>query len=157
VRLEGSGQFKKIHLIGTRSRDLPACSIVPQPTTLPRATLPGGTVVGFETEKTELTQRKLSTCGTYCDIFSRRAKKSCCPQSLPKRTAGCGDTAWGFLFRTDTADNRPKWSPPLTAWRPGVVPPPRVQISQDCNNHPARQIDWDVRFGVFTPAFRTMP
>jgi hypothetical protein len=26
----------KIHLIGTRTRDLPACSIVPQPTTLPR-------------------------------------------------------------------------------------------------------------------------
>jgi hypothetical protein len=30
--------IEKIHLIGTRSRDLPACSIVPQPTTLPRAT-----------------------------------------------------------------------------------------------------------------------
>jgi hypothetical protein len=27
----------KIHLIGTRTRDLPACRIVPQPTTLPRA------------------------------------------------------------------------------------------------------------------------
>jgi hypothetical protein len=37
VRLEGLGQFKKIHLIGTRTRDLPACSIVPQPTTVPRA------------------------------------------------------------------------------------------------------------------------
>jgi hypothetical protein len=37
VRQEGLGQFKKIHLIGTRTRDLPACSIVPQPTTLPRA------------------------------------------------------------------------------------------------------------------------
>jgi hypothetical protein len=37
VRLEGLGQLKKIHLIGTRSRDLPDCSIVPQPTTLPRA------------------------------------------------------------------------------------------------------------------------
>jgi hypothetical protein len=37
VRLEGLGQFKEIHLIGTRTRDLPACSIVPQPTTLPRA------------------------------------------------------------------------------------------------------------------------
>jgi hypothetical protein len=32
VRLEGLCKFKKkIHLIGTRSRDLPACSIVPQP------------------------------------------------------------------------------------------------------------------------------
>jgi hypothetical protein len=33
MRLEGW----KIDLIGTRTRDLPACSIVPQPTTLPRA------------------------------------------------------------------------------------------------------------------------
>jgi hypothetical protein len=29
MRLEGSGKLKKIHLIGTRTRDLPACSIVP--------------------------------------------------------------------------------------------------------------------------------
>jgi hypothetical protein len=37
VRLEGLGKFKKfIHLIGSRTRDLSACSIVPQPTTLPR-------------------------------------------------------------------------------------------------------------------------
>jgi hypothetical protein len=35
VRLEGLGQLKKIHLIGTGTRDLPACNIVPQPTTLP--------------------------------------------------------------------------------------------------------------------------
>jgi hypothetical protein len=34
----GLGQFKKsIDLIGIWTRDLPACSIVPQPTTLPRA------------------------------------------------------------------------------------------------------------------------
>jgi hypothetical protein len=39
VRLEGLSQLKKIHLIGTRTRDLPACCIVPQPTTLPRAPL----------------------------------------------------------------------------------------------------------------------
>jgi hypothetical protein len=37
VRLEGLGQLKKIHPIGTRTRDFPACSVVPQPTTLPRA------------------------------------------------------------------------------------------------------------------------
>jgi hypothetical protein len=37
VRQEGLGQLKKIHLIGTRTRDLQACNIVPQPTTLPRA------------------------------------------------------------------------------------------------------------------------
>jgi hypothetical protein len=39
VRLEGLGQLKKKsnELIGNWTRDLPACSIVPQPTTLPRA------------------------------------------------------------------------------------------------------------------------
>jgi hypothetical protein len=37
MRLEGFGQLKEIHLIGTRTRDLPDCSIGPQPTTLPRA------------------------------------------------------------------------------------------------------------------------
>jgi hypothetical protein len=35
VRLEGLGKFKiSSDLIGTRSRYLPACSILPQPTTL---------------------------------------------------------------------------------------------------------------------------
>jgi hypothetical protein len=35
VRLEGLGKLKKkSHLTGTRARDLPACSIVPQPTTI---------------------------------------------------------------------------------------------------------------------------
>jgi hypothetical protein len=33
VRLEELGE--KIHLIGTRTRDLLACSMVPQPTTIP--------------------------------------------------------------------------------------------------------------------------
>jgi hypothetical protein len=37
VRPEGLGKLEKIHLIGTRSRDLPVCSIVPSTTTLPRA------------------------------------------------------------------------------------------------------------------------
>jgi hypothetical protein len=37
VRLEGLGKLKKIHPIRSRSCNLPACSIVPQPTTLPRA------------------------------------------------------------------------------------------------------------------------
>jgi hypothetical protein len=37
VRLEGLGKLKKSNdLIGNRSRDIPACSIVPQPSTLPR-------------------------------------------------------------------------------------------------------------------------
>jgi hypothetical protein len=36
LRLEGLGKLKKkIHLIGTRTRDLPACIIVSQPTALP--------------------------------------------------------------------------------------------------------------------------
>jgi hypothetical protein len=35
VWLEGLCKLK-IHLIETQTRDLPACSIVPQPTTLPR-------------------------------------------------------------------------------------------------------------------------
>jgi hypothetical protein len=35
VWLEGLDQLEKIHLIGTRTRDLPVCNIVPQPTTLP--------------------------------------------------------------------------------------------------------------------------
>jgi hypothetical protein len=40
VRLEGLGQLKKSnHLIGLRTRDLPACSIMPQPTTIPRVPL----------------------------------------------------------------------------------------------------------------------
>jgi hypothetical protein len=39
VRLEGLGQLKKIHVIIIRARDLVACSIVPQPNTLPRAPL----------------------------------------------------------------------------------------------------------------------
>jgi hypothetical protein len=39
VRLEGLGQLKKSNdFIGRQTSDLPACSIVPQPTTLPRAT-----------------------------------------------------------------------------------------------------------------------
>jgi hypothetical protein len=37
VRLEGLRKLKKFHLIGTRTRDILACSTVPQPTTLPRA------------------------------------------------------------------------------------------------------------------------
>jgi hypothetical protein len=37
VRLEGLGELKKYDdLIGNRTRDHPAYSIVPQPTTLPR-------------------------------------------------------------------------------------------------------------------------
>jgi hypothetical protein len=37
VRLEGLGQLKKFTSSGLEHCDLPACSIVSQPTTLPRA------------------------------------------------------------------------------------------------------------------------
>jgi hypothetical protein len=37
VRLEGLGKLKKSTSSGTGTGDLPACSIVPQPATLPRA------------------------------------------------------------------------------------------------------------------------
>jgi hypothetical protein len=38
MRLEGLGKLaKKIHLIGTQTHDLPVSSVVPKPTTLPRA------------------------------------------------------------------------------------------------------------------------
>jgi hypothetical protein len=39
VRLEGLGKLKKSTLSGNRAGDIQACSIVPQPTTLPRASL----------------------------------------------------------------------------------------------------------------------
>jgi peroxiredoxin len=43
VRLEGLGKLKKkIHLIGTPTNDLPACSTVPQLTMLPHAMLNKG-------------------------------------------------------------------------------------------------------------------
>jgi hypothetical protein len=53
VRLEGLGKLKK-HLNGTRFRDLPACSIVHQQITLPRA------------------PKFLFICGIKCYVF-----KSC--------------------------------------------------------------------------------
>jgi hypothetical protein len=37
MRLEGLGKLKKSTSSGTQTGDLPACSIVPQPTMLPRA------------------------------------------------------------------------------------------------------------------------
>jgi hypothetical protein len=40
VRQEGLGQLKKIsNLIGTRTVELPACSLAHQPSTIPRAPL----------------------------------------------------------------------------------------------------------------------
>jgi hypothetical protein len=42
VRLKGLDKLKKIHLFGIRTRDLPSCSIVPQPTALPHAPASSG-------------------------------------------------------------------------------------------------------------------
>jgi hypothetical protein len=39
VGLEGLGKLKKIYLSGTRTRDLLVCSILPQPSALPRCDL----------------------------------------------------------------------------------------------------------------------
>jgi hypothetical protein len=41
VRLEGLGKLKNIHLIWTRTRDLPFCSIVPEATKLQRVPYKG--------------------------------------------------------------------------------------------------------------------
>jgi hypothetical protein len=47
MRLKVLGKLKKkISLIGTRSRDLPACSIAPQATTLPRTPRPHVSLFG---------------------------------------------------------------------------------------------------------------
>jgi hypothetical protein len=51
VRLEGLGILKKSsNLIGNSNRDLSACSIVPQPTTLPRAPIIIDMNVKFDTD-----------------------------------------------------------------------------------------------------------
>jgi hypothetical protein len=39
LQLEGLGQLKKFNDIGNQTHNLPACSILPQPTMLPRAPL----------------------------------------------------------------------------------------------------------------------
>jgi hypothetical protein len=70
VRLEGLRQLKISNdLIGNHTRDLPACSVVPQPTTLPslcdNQSKPSVVSDSYETSKsltdfTEISQLKLS-------------------------------------------------------------------------------------------------
>jgi hypothetical protein len=62
MRLEGLGQTKKASgLIGNRNRDLPARSIVPQPTTLSRA--PGAAISTLgPTVKMEATYTSVALC-----------------------------------------------------------------------------------------------
>jgi hypothetical protein len=48
VRLEGLGQLKKSSdFIGNRTYDLSACSILPQPITLPRAPADDGDKINY--------------------------------------------------------------------------------------------------------------
>jgi hypothetical protein len=55
VRLEGLGQLKKSNeLIGIRTRDLPAYSIVSQLTTLPRAAIEWEGCLEIKMEETRL-------------------------------------------------------------------------------------------------------
>jgi hypothetical protein len=67
MRLEELGQLKKIHLIGTRTRDLPACSIVPQPTTLPRA--PHEIIYVMKFGRSTIREMLTQTSITFCWIW----------------------------------------------------------------------------------------
>jgi hypothetical protein len=64
VQLEGLGQLKKSsNLIGNGTRDLPACSIVPQPTTLPGAPITYRAGQNFTLMKLEvMTEEAFQNC-----------------------------------------------------------------------------------------------
>jgi hypothetical protein len=79
VRLEGLGQLKKSTLSGTRTGDLPACSIVPQPTTLPGVksgrrvgltTLPPSVSRMSENVGTSTSRKPKGLHGLYRDNFT---------------------------------------------------------------------------------------
>jgi hypothetical protein len=61
VRPEILGKLKKIHLIETRTRDIPACSTVAQPTTLPLAPIHRGYLHLCAWIRTHATWAKLKT------------------------------------------------------------------------------------------------
>jgi hypothetical protein len=52
MRLEGLYKLKKVHFIGTRTRDFPTCRIVPQPTTLPRVPFLSGINLKYDVVRT---------------------------------------------------------------------------------------------------------
>jgi hypothetical protein len=61
VRLEGLGQLEKSNgLIENRTRDFPASSIMPQPTTLPRAPYPNREVIRQCTDSSKQSGRRAS-------------------------------------------------------------------------------------------------
>jgi hypothetical protein len=81
MRLEGLSKLKKkSHFIGTRTHGLPACSIVPQPTMLPRAS----------DSNPLLTQK-------YRDITVLHLNEILCPRE--RDLEECGQRAESFFFR----------------------------------------------------------
>jgi hypothetical protein len=71
VRLKGLGKLKKIHLIGTRTRDLPVCSIVPQPTTLPRGpNIWTWVILNWNEVRTSCLPQRDSTASPYSDVVT---------------------------------------------------------------------------------------
>jgi hypothetical protein len=92
VRLEGLGQLKKSNdLTGSRTRDLPACSIVPQPTTLRRYGLP---LCGYVTYTSIMKHMLLlrAVCKTLFDILDIWNESKVC---LKQRVSwGHGTSLW---------------------------------------------------------------
>jgi hypothetical protein len=99
--------IEKIHLIGTRTRDLPACSIVPQPTTLPRAPL--GTTVTNQNLIHEEIKNRLNS-GNACYHSVQRFLSFCLPPRHPKikiygsimlSVVLCGCETWSLALRKE--------------------------------------------------------
>jgi hypothetical protein len=95
VRLEGLGQLKKFNdLIGIRTRDLTACSIVPQPTTLPR--------------KVNLTHRTIYHRGKIpCSPLDRRLvrpqrRSESCRENIRSATIGNRNSIRRYYVDTNT-------------------------------------------------------
>jgi hypothetical protein len=89
VWLEGLGKLKNIDLIGTRTRDLLACSIVPQPTALPRA--PIATTYPIYLVYNVRTHTKSSKHGTALTVpfrvmFGGELRR---PEMALQKSAGC--------------------------------------------------------------------
>jgi hypothetical protein len=74
VQLEGLGKLKKSISSGTRIGDLPACSIMPQPTTLPRTrvTVRGEKEIAVCFEKAVMDLQEVTfmlKAATFCGIL----------------------------------------------------------------------------------------
>jgi hypothetical protein len=75
VRLEGLGQLKKSTSSGTWTGDLPACSIVPQPTTLPRAPLEPELVTKKRTVQCGISHKNRKHVSTVQSKLSSKKQK----------------------------------------------------------------------------------